>query len=225
VLAYARRTPFLTDVSIQGLSFVDVSSGPTRMSSVHLKDCQFVDVDLRDAFFEACEGASSDFDGIALNNSSRMDIAGLHPGANVRRVHHDPPGDVYAPDAIAILLSTLGAPIEAEAATQPSYSKHAKELIALLQHLPRVFQRTTILYEKEDRRHQALLSSPDWEELKRLLINHGVIVKEMREAKGANVPAYRLRANIDELLAGQRGGDSPHSSTAGLWQELRSMRD
>jgi hypothetical protein len=95
-------------------------------------------------------------------------------------------------------------------------------LIALLERATRAYKRTTILYEG-DKRLQALFGSSVWPELKELLIKHRIIVEESRESRGANVPAYRLRANVDELLAGQTAKELPQSSTAGLWQDLRSM--
>ena len=223
VLAYAREVQPLTDATIQGLSFIDVASGRAEMARVHLDGCQFLNVDLSDAVFEDCDAGSCEFDGINLNVASRLGIAGLRPGANIKRIHHEPPGYVYAPAAIAALLKELGAPIDEASGKQRAYSEHAERLIALLERVARAYQRTTILYEKDDRRNQSIVGSPHWEELKKLLIVHGVISEEEREAKGANVTGYRLRANPDELLAGQSGEDSPHSSTAGLWKAFGSL--
>jgi hypothetical protein len=222
-LAHARDVQPLSDTIVRGLSFVDVVAGKALFLRVQLEGCQFLNVDLSEAALEDCAAHSSDFDGITLSATSVLACEGLRPGANVRRVHHDPQGDVYAPAEIAALLERLGARIEAPTAPCPSYSEHAEELIGLLRRLPRVFQRTTHLYEADEHRHQALLGSPYWPELRDLLIKHSVLDREMREAKGANVPAYRLRANIDELLADQRGQGDPQSSTAGLWAELRSL--
>ena len=138
-------------------------------------------------------------------------------------VHHEPSGDVYAPASIATLLERLGAPPNEEKSEAPVYSEHAEELIRkLLERATRAYKRTTILYEG-DQRLQALFSSPVWPELRQLLIGHGIIGEESRESRGANVLAYRLRVNVDELLAGQTADELPQSSTAGLWQDLRSM--
>lgn len=221
VLAYGREVKPLADVTVHGLSFVDVTSGKARIVDVRLEDCKFIDVNLCDAVFENCEAGSCELDGITVNAATRLGISGLRPGLNIKRIHYEPSGYVFAPDAIAALLERLGGPAEEDATEQPVYSEHAKDLIRLLERVARAFQRTTFLYEKDNRR--SVLGSPHWEELKRLLIEHGVISEELREAKGANVPAYRLRANSDELLAGQNSQGSPHSSTAGLWEALRSM--
>jgi hypothetical protein len=221
VLAYGREVKPLADVTVRGLSFVDVTSGKVRIVDVHLEDCKFIDVNLCDAVFENCEAGSCELDGITVNAATHLGISGLRPGLNIKRIHHEPSGYVFAPDAIAALLEQLGGPVEEGATEQPVYSEHAKDLIRLLERVARAFQRTTFLYEKDNRR--SVLGSPHWEELKRLLIEHGVISEELREAKGANVPAYRLRANPDELLAGQNSQGAPHSSTAGLWEALRSM--
>jgi hypothetical protein len=118
------------------------------------------------------------------------------------------------------LLKRLGAPLPEQSDELPAYSAHAQEMIALLERIARAYQRTTILYEKDDRRYQAILGSPHWPELRALLIEHGVISSEEREAKGANVRAYRLRANPDELLTGDL--ENGHSSTTGLWKALRT---
>jgi hypothetical protein len=219
--AYARDIRPLVDATIQRLSFVDVKSGNAQLTEIRFDDCQFIDIDLCNAVFDHCDAATSTFDGIRLNAASRMGISGLHPGLNIRRVHHDPPGDVYEPAEIATLLEALGAPVERPTAEQPAYSEHAQELIQLLQRVARAYQRTGILHETDDKRYQAIFSSPHWEELRTMLVTHGVVTEEMREAKGANVRGYRLRANYDELLAA-RATDLPHSSTSSVWADLRS---
>jgi NACHT domain/Pentapeptide repeats (8 copies) len=221
VLAYARDARPVSDATIHGLSFVDVWSEGVQMERVRFESCQFIDADLRGARFKDCDADSSDFDGITLDDSSQLGIAGLLPGLNVKRIHYEPAGYVYAPAAIGALLERLGAPVPDKPEDQPAYSEHAQELIAVLERVARAYQRTTILYETDDRRHHAILGSPRWAELKALLIEHGVISAEEREAKGANVTAYRLRANPDELLTGDLADG--HSSTAGLWKALRSV--
>jgi NACHT domain len=223
VLAYARDTAPVADATLQGLSFMDVAAGAARFARVNFDTCQFLNADLSQAAFDDCDGSTSDFDGITLTSATAFGITGLHPGGNVRRVHHDPPGDVYIPEAIASVLTALGAAVDAEVEPASIYSEHAQELIDLLQRLPRAFRQSTHLYETDDRRHQAIRSSPHWPELRRLLVDHGILEHEMREAKGANVPAYRLRANIDELVAGERGAADPQSSTAQFWRALRTL--
>lgn len=221
-LAYASDIQALSDLTLQGLSFVDVTSGAAKFQRVKFSNCEFVDVDLQDALFEECDAETSSFYVIKLNDTSRMDLQGLHPGINVRNVHHEPSGDVYAPASIATLLERLGAPPNEEKSEAPVYSERAEKLIELLERATRAYKRTTILYEG-DQRLQALFGSPVWPELRQLLIRHAIIGEESRESRGANVLAYRLRVNVDELLAGQTADELPQSSTAGLWQDLRSM--
>jgi hypothetical protein len=221
VLASAREAGSLSNVTIRGLSFVDVAAGGGTMRRAIFEACQFVDVDLRGATFEECDAADSEFDGITLDATSQMGITGLRPGINVKRVHHVPSGDVYAPGAIGSLLKQLGASLPAVSTSEPEYSEHAHDLIRLLERIARAYQRTTIIRESDGRRYHAILTSPHWQELKALLMEHGVITQEEREARGANVVGYRLRANPDELLTGDviQGP----SSTSGLWQVLSSI--
>lgn len=222
VFAYARKVQPVEDATIQGLGFIDVTSGPARFRSVHFGDCQFVSADLRDAVFEDCDAETSNFDGIKLNAESRIDIRGLHPGANVRSVDDEVGGEVFAPAAVEDALQRHGAPIDDDRPEGPQYSSKAQALIELLERATRAYNRSKILYEG-DHQHRSLLRSPLWPDLKRLLIKHNIISEEMRESKGANVPGYRLRVSVDELLAGQTAGNLPQAATAGLWQELRSM--
>lgn len=221
-LAYAHDVEPLSDVTLQGLSFIDVTAGAAEFRRVQFNNCQFVGVDLQDAVFDECEAETSSFYVIKLNDASRMGIQGLHPGINVRNIHHEPSGDVYAPASIASLLERLGAPVDEEKPEAPAYSEDAEALITLLERVTRAYKRTTILYEG-DQRLQSLFGSPVWLKLKSLLTEHGIVVEESRESRGANVPAYRLRVNVDELLAGQTAEELPQSSTAGLWQDLRAM--
>lgn len=223
VLAYAHDIRALNDLVLQGLSFIDVTSGAVEFRRVKLSNCQFVGVDLQNAVFEECEAETSSFYVIKLNDASRMGLRGLHPGINIRNIHHDPSGeDIYAPAGIAALLERLGAPVDEKKPTAPPYSEHAKALIELLERATRAYKRTTILYE-EDKRLHSLFGSSLWPELKQLLLKHGIVTEEYRESQGANTPAYRLRVNVDELLAGQATKELPQSSTTGLWQDLRSI--
>jgi hypothetical protein len=131
-------------------------------------------------------------------------------------------GEVYAPAAIEEALERHGAPVDEGKPEAPQYSDEAQALIKLLERATRAYNRSKILYEG-DHQHPSLLGSPLWPDLKRLLVKHDVISEEMRESRGANIPGYRLRVNVDELLAGQRGENLPQSATSGLWQDLRSM--
>lgn len=221
-LAYAQEVQPLRDVTLQRLAFCGVSSGAAEFLHARFEGCQFIDVDLRGARFVDCEAVECEFDGVGLDDTSHIGIDGLCAGVNVKRVHHEPSGYVYAPAAIEALLERLGAPRPAEPIEQPAYSRHAQELIALLERVARGYMRKTILYEGNDRRLQAIVGSPHWAELKALLLEHEVISAEEREAQGANVIGYRLRANADELLTG--GLANGHSSTAGLWKALGSLQ-
>jgi len=221
LLAYAHNVAPISDATVHGLSFLDVGSGTARLERVSFDSCQFIDVDLRGAYFENCEAHSSEFDGVSLDDSSHLDIMGLLPGINVKRIHYEPTGYIYDPTTIGALLERLGAPSSDKPTKQKTYSKRAQKHIALLERVARAFHRTTILYETEDRRYQAILGSPDWPELRTLMIDSGVIVAEERETKGANVTAYRLRANPDELLTGDL--EDGHNSTAGLWKALQAL--
>jgi len=220
LLAYARETSPISDVVVQGMSFVDVGSGAAHLERVELKSCQFIDVDLSGVRLDDCRVSSCEFDGITLDEASHLGVTGLVPGVNVKRVDYGSSGVIYDPAQIAAVLEELGATLPQEAGERVSYSEHAQELIALLEKVARAYHRTTIIYDTDDRRHQAILSSPHWPELRALLIDYGVIGDEQRETRGANVTAYRLRANPDELLTGDVA--EGHSSTAGLWAALRS---
>lgn len=219
-LAYAREAQPLQDVRLQHLTFCDVSSGAAEFLRARFESCQFIDVDLRGARFIDCEAVECDFDGVGVDEHAQMGIDGLRAGVNVKRLHHDPSGYVYAPAAIEALLERLGAPRPQTPTEQPAYSNHARDLIALLERVARAYMRNTILYEKDDRRFQSIIGAPHWAELKAMLLEHEVISAEEREAQGANVIGYRLRANPDELLTG--GLANGHSSTAGLWKALAS---
>jgi hypothetical protein len=221
-LAYARRRGPLCDVVLRGLSFIDVRSGRARFRRVSFDACQFLSCDMQEVDFEDCEAASSTFDAVTLSEASRLGVRGLVPGGNVRSVRVEPSGEIYAPAGIRMLLDRLGAPAEERPETEPEYSPRALAMIKLLERVARAYTRTNIIYEADTRLH-AVFGDPHWHDLRRLLVEHDVISHEMREAQGANVPACRLRVNVDELLVGQQGKDAPVSATAGLWGALREM--
>lgn len=221
VLAYARQTGQLRDVTLRGLSFVDVHTGPARFIGVTFDGCQFVSCDLQGARFEDCDATTSTFDTVTVNDDTVIGIRGLVPGANIRGVRHEPSGAIYAPGGITKLLHRLGAPVDETEAEQPSYSPNTTTLIDLLERIARAYRHTNILYETDERLH-SVFGHESWPQLRKLMIEHGVITHEMREAKGSNAPACRLRVNVDELLADHGAADAPHSSTAGLWAALRA---
>lgn len=220
VLAYAREVSPLSNTPVRGLTFIDISAGPAVFSGVEFVDCRFISTDLCGITFEDCDAPSSNFDRVKLDARSKMEIRGLVPGSNIRSLHDESNGPVYSPEAIAQMLDSLGAPADAEKPEAPKYSKHAQKLIKLLEKTARAYSRSKILYEG-DHQHPSLVDSPLWPELRQLLINHDIISKEMRESRGANVPGYRLRVNVDELLTDQMGKSLPQSGTASLWEELR----
>jgi hypothetical protein len=220
VLTYAREVSPLSNTPVRGLTFIDISAGPAVFSGVEFVDCRFISTDLCGITFEDCDAPSSNFDRIKLDARSKMEIRGLVPGSNIRSLHDESNGPVYSPEAIAQMLDSLGAPADAEKPEAPKYSKHAQKLIKLLEKTARAYSRSKILYEG-DHQHPSLIDSPLWPELRQLLIKHDIISKEMRESRGANVPGYRLRVNVDELLTDQMGKSLPQSGTASLWEELR----
>jgi len=221
VLAHARQTGELRNVTLRGLSFVDVHTGPAHLVSVTFDGCQFVSSNLQSTRFVDCDATTSTFDAVTVDDDTVMGIRGLIPGESIRGVRHEPSGEIYAPGGIAKLLQRLGAPIEKTEAKQPNYSPNATALIDLLERVARAYRRTNMIYETDERLH-SLFGHESWPQLRKLMIEHGVITREMREARGANTPACRLRVNVDELLAGPSAADSPHSATAGLWAALRT---
>lgn len=222
VFAYARETEPLRGVTLHGLSFFDVASGTATFQEVVFEDCQFVSADLQEVVFEDCEAGTSSFDGVRLNDRSRMGVKGLIPGVNIRSVSHEPSGDVYAPASIETLLERLGAPTDETKPEPPKYSKKSQALIKLLERAARAYKRANILYEGDQRLH-SLFGSEHWPELRQILLKHHVVTEEVRESQGANTPAYRLGVNPDDLLSGQTAENLPQSATAGLWRDLRDL--
>ena len=222
VMAYAREVRPLEDIAIQGLSFVDLTAGAARFKQVHFEGCEFFGVDLGGTVFTDCDGRSSKFHGLKLSNLSHLDIQGLHPGGNVGSVHHDETGELYAPHDVGAVLAKLGAPAETQAPPPPSYSKEAQVLIQLLHHVARAYRRTNIMYQADAHLHP-IFDSKFWPQLRRLLLQHGIVSEEVRSAKGSKGVAYRLRVNVDELLTGQTARDLPAGAISDMWRDLRSV--
>jgi hypothetical protein len=210
----------VADTEVRGLAFVDIGFGPARFDRVRFLECSFVGVDLTEAHFSDCDALETRFDSIAVSDVSHLDLGGLKPGQNVGAVRHDTKGDLFAPDAVLAALRSLG--LKAEESSQPLvYSDHAKSLIALLDQAARAYRRTNILYENDDYL-QSLFQDPDWPELKRLLVDHGVVTTEVRSASGPRVQALRLRVPIDQLLTGQSAEKPKLKSLVHLWKALRA---
>lgn len=221
-VAYAREVRPLEDADVSQLSFIDLSFGDSHYKGVRFVGCTFTGVDLSGAVFEACTADSSTtLHAVTLDNESRIGIEGLRPGHNVGSVRHPAAGDVYAPRDVQKVLERLGAPGPGKD-ERPSYSDKAQVLINLLQRAARAYRRTNILYEN-DAHLEKLFGSDYWLELRRLLLESGVVTEEIRQASGPKGTAYRLQVGVDQLLVGQSGNDVASGPATELWRSLREL--
>ncbi len=223
--AYARETGPLRDAEVQDLAFIDLRFGAAHFNNVSFVNCDFLGVDLCGTVFDGCDGASSRFQALELDNETRIGIAGLRPGQNVGSVRHPAAGDLYAPSDIEEVLGRLGAPKRESAETEPRYSDRAQVLINLLHHAARAYRRTNLLYEKtEDKRLAQLFGNKYWPDLKVLLLKHGIITEETRGTSGPRLNALRLRVTVDQLLTGQTAAKLEPGPVANLWADLRRLK-
>ena len=223
VAAYARDRGPLEGATLRGLSFTDVSLRSGRFSDVDFQNCEFFGVDAGGARFDECRAQTSSFHGLSLDNDSHVGIHGLRPGHNVGSVHHEATGDLYAPHEVREVLERLGAPQKEETEAPPTYSRQGEVLIQLLHRAARAYRRTNILYETDSQQLRQLFESQYWPELKRMLIEHGVVTEEVRQASGSRASALRLQVAVDQLLTGQAASTLPPGPIGGLWKELRAL--
>ena len=149
LLAFATRVGPVSDTTVRGLSFIGAASGAARFDRVAFDNCEFFGTDLRGVVFADCDGATTTFRGVKLDDDSQMAIRGLRPGDNVGSIQYEPTGDVYAPDEVRTILERLGTPFEEDTPAPPTYSDKAKDVIELLDRIIRAYRRTNLLYEED----------------------------------------------------------------------------
>ena len=79
VAAFAREVQPVEGGTLENLAFVDTSFGQSVFQAVVFGSCTFVEVDWRGTVFEECGAKSSAFNGLRLDNRSRVGIAGCFP--------------------------------------------------------------------------------------------------------------------------------------------------
>lgn len=211
----------LRGIVVRGAAFVDLDMGHARFTEVTFDDVDFVTVDLAGAQFEACDASNASLQAINLSNATRLGMAGLRPGRNITYLRHESAGDLYAPDAIRETIERLGAPVQASEPATIEYSRRAAVQIQLLQRLARAYRHTNLLFE-DNEQQQKLFRNEFWPDLRKMLLQTGVVTAETRAVSGPKASVLRLQVPVSDLLAGDSRADV-HPAVANLWELLRDL--
>lgn len=224
IAAYARAVAPVDGVVLTNLSFIDVGLNGAVFVNSRFEQCSWFGTDLRGTRFEGCELIDSTLQNVRVNDATHFGASGLIAGHTVGTITHDVVGDIFEPLKIAELLGRLGCPdaMEPEVSAH-AYSPRAEVLIKLLHLLARAFRRTTLVYETDDA-HKRLVGSNYWPELRRLLLESGVLTEEARATSGPGTTVVlRLRVDVNRLLLGQTLDTMVSGPIEELWRRLRNL--
>ena len=219
-------------VTIRGVTFRDCTFGKARLDNVRFLDCRFSEVNLSDCSLKECVAEACHADGpLIVSSDTRLGITGFVPGQNVLVIHyHDREGDnkredIWNPQRMDVVIRQLGdSPSEVLFLT---YSDKASGFIDLMRRVANAFRTASTLCE-DDKKLTKIFRTSGWEELRKILVEHGMIVEDKRATGHASRERMFLRkavSSMDEVLAHETTPDEnlPDGKIGDFWRTLRGV--
>ena len=134
----------------------------------------------------------------------------------------NPPAEkAYAPDQIRAILVRLGMQGEEGEDTQ-SYAAEQRERIQLLERFLLKMERR--FYVAAEDFPQLGLRGPVWDDVYRLLQEHGITREEQRQVSGPRRPLLRLGYPPDIIRRGENTEDGRRPEIQRFWSELLNVK-
>ena len=215
------------NITVQGVKFRKCAFEQARLQNVHFLDCVFSEVDMVDSIFEQCKAEACHVEGaLIVSESTQLGIEGLVPGKNIFALTHKyGKGDVWDPEQIFEIMRDLGAVLSVPA--YPPYSNKAQTLIKLLRRFVNVYKSRRVPCEQDS--GLGVFQSPDWPELRSLLLKHEIVSKAMKHPRGAPKTVFYKGQGISsmsdvlEFQAVPDVDDLPKGKIGDLWRTFRAM--
>lgn len=212
----------VSDVELSNLSFVNVSFGQVHLNHVRFRDCRFRNVGLDKCHMESCEFYDSYADRITVSQSTRLDLAGIAPGVNLRSIHDLDGEETYVPSEMVEVLRRLGAPgLEPQ---PPEYSAKALAVVDLLHRVIQKYRRTNLLCLEDDTLGR-LFQDSAWPTLHELIVEHGIVQEESRQTSGKSKMFLRPKIGMPNLLRYETtlNDDLPTDALGNFWRAIRAL--
>lgn len=187
---------------IQDLILGDIDLGSAAFAHCQLHNVQFAGTILTQARFVACEASGSNhFDRVRISpDTTRFEITGVLPEDFHSLVLRSGDKDrvLYSPHEMRQILNSCGLPSAA-----PTISLRTVDTgtLRLLDRLCRIYGRTNVVVESADNDLVPITSAPEWPDLRRALIDSGLVVARIKSASGHKVFLERV-VRPEEIMAG-----------------------
>lgn len=224
--AVVAKSPDIPKLRLVEASFVGVDLRDTRQQDVTLTDCDFIDVDFRNANWSFSESSSSTFTRLRVDPSTtRLKRLRLEVGTDLNGIA---PGDgrpEYEPGKVRSICSKIGIQLameEPEDARQNTarHSAEARQTIALLHKLLRIAERVYYLSDDVlDRR--GVLNHQRWYGLRKLLHRHRLLEEKAVNRSGTQPTLLRLAFPPNVIAEGE--GMAREPAIREFWQAIKQL--
>ena len=218
-----------TSPEISGCSISTVIFPGSHLHDVTLRSCTLVNVEIRRTDLGATKFIDCNARDVLLVeprvkiDSTRLELKGLQVPDEVigiQELNDDGNRKIYAPDEIATVLRKCGAPVES---MEPDGMRHVPhELRALLDRLVHAYEKANPLCDG-DQNLQGLFGAREWPALRRLLLQHGIVKLDSRQASGRSKEFLRRRFSLHELMKGKNRTSRVKPQIARFWDALEGM--
>ena len=214
----------VSGLRVHDLSFTDCDLSKSTLRETRLDSCVFRGVNLAGTQLVRCRGADLLFDGIIVDDSTKIELADV-PVESFVSIVIERGGSrqpLYSPGDVRDELHRRGLASAKEAARVRVVSRVSLDL---LQRLCRIYERTNIATEEDQGPMQHIVRDKAWPQLRRALLASGVIREETREASPrGNRPKLFMRMTVrpSDLLAGQAVQARVESKISDFWGRISS---
>ena len=204
------RGSHLRDVTLRNCTFVDVEIRRTDLGATKFIDCAVRDVLLSEPRVKV--------------GSTRLELKGLSVPEDViglQELSDDGIRKIYSPNEIAQILHKCGATVAL--ADDSSMRNVDDEYLGLLERLLRAYERANTVCDGDDHM-TALFNHPHWGELRKLLVDHGIVRQENRPTSGRTKTFFRRQFLPDEIMKGESKDVRAKPQIEQFWDALEAAK-
>ncbi len=193
----------LKNAEIRGITFPGGSMERLEFNSCNFSNVIFRRVDLSLARFINCSAHDVSFYEPTVDpKSTRLQFVNFDPASvyGIRWHHDDRLEVVYDPDQLLDVLSKCGAVEKAKTAGETA-RKIDPHLLDMIQRLLRAYNRANPLCVA-DWQLKKIVAENQWSDLRRILIEFGIVTSEERDTSGSHKEFLRRRFLTDDVMNG-----------------------
>lgn len=200
LLAARLRNANVADLRVRDLAFTDIPLGCCHISDCSFSRCDFSGTDLTSSVFLRCDAEGVKFDRVIVSSETRLGFSGIGPedfyGLTVRTESAE--RLMFAPPDIMDALVSVELPA---AMADWSVRPVQEEVVELLERLCRVYLKTNSLTEDDEVEMTSIVRDRNWNDLRRVLLESGVISMQTKSASGRKIFLKR-HARSQDIMAG-----------------------